>query len=377
MQVFRDILVAVVGLTPQIITETVYYLIQVRQPPATLAAIHVLTTSPGQERVVTQLLAPRRGHFHTLCAEYGLDAAAIAFEIHVLRDAGSGPLEDIRTASDSAAVADQITTLVRHLTNDPTTRLFCSLAGGRKTQAVLLGFALQLYGRPHDVLLHVLVDDAFQDHPEFFYPSRASHLVRTRDNRLRDAQSVRIDVAEIPYLRLRDKLFPAPPSAEVGFAPAIAQAQQTLDALPKLPPLVFTGASRRIHIGAIAIALQPLELALYTQLAWTRWHQAQSQTGDGWLTLDELEAMRHDIFQRYRRLYGLHAGRVAALRQQWDRGLSREGVRSHFANINRKIRQALSDPAQAVWYQVDRAGPYGQKRYGLRLAPANIELREE
>jgi hypothetical protein len=52
-------------------------------------------------------------------------------------------------------------------------------------------------------------------------------------------------------------------------------------------------------------------------------------------------------------------------------------VRSHFANINRKIRQALSDPAQAVWYQVDRAGPYGQKRYGLRLAPANIELREE
>jgi CRISPR-associated protein (TIGR02584 family) len=37
MQVFRDILVAVVGLTLQIITETVYYLTQVRQPPATLA----------------------------------------------------------------------------------------------------------------------------------------------------------------------------------------------------------------------------------------------------------------------------------------------------------------------------------------------------
>lgn len=73
MQAFRDILVAVVGLTPQVITETLYFLTQVRQPPASLAEIHVLTTRAGKEQVLTHLLAPSRGRFHTFCEEYGLD----------------------------------------------------------------------------------------------------------------------------------------------------------------------------------------------------------------------------------------------------------------------------------------------------------------
>jgi len=142
MPAWRDILVAVVGLTPQIITETVYYLTQVHRPAVTLTGIHVLTTQLGKAQLLTQLLAPQGGHFYAFCTEYGLDPAAIAFEIHVLRDTAEVPLEDIRTASDSVAVADQIATVVRRLTSDPTTRLHCSLAGGRKTQSVLLGFAL-------------------------------------------------------------------------------------------------------------------------------------------------------------------------------------------------------------------------------------------
>src|SRR5262245_33676219 len=174
MPAFRDTFVAVVGLTPQVITETVYYLTQVHRPPVALAGIHVLTTQLGQTQLLTQLLAPHSGHFHASCAEYGLDPATIDFEVHVLRDAAGIPLEDIRTATDSRAVADQIAALIRHLTGDPTTRLYCSLAGGRKTQSVLLGFALQLYGRPQDRLLHVLVDEALQNHPAFFYPSKES-----------------------------------------------------------------------------------------------------------------------------------------------------------------------------------------------------------
>ena len=177
MPAFRDILVAVVGLTPQVITETIYYLTQVHRPPVALAGIHVLTTQLGQTQLLTQLLAPGSGHFHTFCAEYGLDATSIGLEMHVLKDEVGIPLEDIRTATDSIAVADQIAALVRYLTNEPTTRLYCSLAGGRKTQSVLLGFALQLYGRPQDRLLHVLVDEALQNHPDFFYPSKEPRVL--------------------------------------------------------------------------------------------------------------------------------------------------------------------------------------------------------
>ncbi len=206
---FREILVAVAGLTPQVITETLYYLTQKRDPPVAITAIHVLTTQPGGQRILSDLLTLDDGRFYAFCREYDLDPTTIAFDaehIHVLTDATGAPLEDIRTAADSTAVADQILDFIRHLTDDPATRLYCSLAGGRKTQSVSLGFALQLYGRPQDTLLHVLVDEAFEGHPDFFYPSRASRLIRSRDGRRINAHTARVDVAEIPYVRLSDKL---------------------------------------------------------------------------------------------------------------------------------------------------------------------------
>jgi CRISPR-associated protein (TIGR02584 family) len=376
MQAFRDILVAVVGLTPQVITETVYYLTQVCRPPVALAEIHVLTTLPGQEQLRTRLLAPAQSRFSTFCHEYGLDPAAIRFEVHLLRDASHVPLEDIRTQADSAAVADQIATFIRRLTDDPTTRLHCSLAGGRKTQSVLLGFALQLYGRPQDTLLHVLVSEEFQDHPDFFYPSKESRLLRTRDGHLVDAREARIEVAEIPYPRLREKLLTSGRDLTYGFGSAVEQAQYTLDTLLDLPSLVITRSSRSIRIGAREIVLPPLEFVLYSQLAQSRLRSVQPERDDGFVTLDELENMQEALLQRYESLYGPHAERVAMLRKKWAQGMPWDSVRSHFANINRKISTTIPDVAQAVFYRISSERLYGRTRYGLRLPPGKIVLRE-
>ena len=180
----------------------------------------------------------------------------------MLTDAAGVPLEDIRTADDSAAVADQILALIRRLTDDPATRLHCSLAGGRKTQSVSLGFALQLYGRPQDTLLHVLVDEAFEHHVDFFYPSRQPRLIQTRDGRQIDAHTARIDVAEIPFLRLREKLFGSQPTSPTGFDEVIARAQQTLDLLPNPAVLLIVPKNRRIRIGQVEITLRPIELVV-------------------------------------------------------------------------------------------------------------------
>jgi CRISPR-associated protein (TIGR02584 family) len=45
-------------------------------------------------------------------------------------------------------------------------------------QSVLLGFALQLYGRPQDSLLHALVDEAFENHADFFILPTSHDLSR-------------------------------------------------------------------------------------------------------------------------------------------------------------------------------------------------------
>lgn len=371
MPTWQNILVAAVGLTPQVITETVYYLTQVRQPSVTLHAIHVLTTQRGQEQVHAQLLAPAGGHFYALCTEYGLDAAAIDVHIHVLRNAAHGVLDDIRTAADNLAVADQITACVQHLTSDPTTRLFCSLAGGRKTQSMLLGFALQLYGRPQDSLLHVLVDGRVENHPEFFYPPRTTRWLRTHDGQWLDAHTARIDVAELPYLRLRDKLFTA--TDATGFAPTIVQGQRRLDALVDLPPLHLSATARRITIGTTRLSLPPLPFVLYAHLAQLR-SQSSTQGNDGFVTLAELEAQHQALLQHYARLYQPHSGRVERLHQQWAKGFPRDSVRSHFATINHKMHQAIPDATQVLFYRVSSEGAYGNTRYGLRLPPEKIML---
>src|SRR5262245_46458384 len=116
MNAWRELLVAVSGLTPQVITETFYYLTQVRDPPVTIAEIHVLRAQRGGQRILTHLLTPSVGRFYAFCAEYNLDPTTITFDadhIHVFTDVAGIPLDDIRTADDRTAVADQILTLIR------------------------------------------------------------------------------------------------------------------------------------------------------------------------------------------------------------------------------------------------------------------------
>lgn len=374
---WREILVAVAGLTPQVITETLYYLTQVRDPPVGIAEIHILTTQPGRERILTDLLTPDRGHFYTFCTEYDVDPTGIAFDgdhIHVLTDAASVPLEDIRTAADSAAVADQILAFIRRLADDPTTRLHCSLAGGRKTLSVLLGFALQLYGRAQDTLLHVLIREDLEGHPAFFYPPKGPSLIQTRSGQPVEAHRVRVEVAEIPYVRLREKLATDMSHMISGFAPTIDRLQRTLDTLPDLPPLVIEPAVRKIGIGTVQIPLEPMEIVLYTQLALAK--MQREGRGDGFLSVKELNGKRDAMLRRYEQLYNPYSGHVENLRQAWEKRIPPARLRSRFSKISRKIRQAVPRNIDVESYVVTSDRRYGATCYGLRLPPERIDVRE-
>ena len=377
MDVWREILVAVAGLTPQVITETLYYLTQKRDPLVAIAEIYVLTTQPGRQRLLTDLLTPDRGRFYTFCAEYDLDPRSTAFDadhIHVLTDVAGMPLEDIRTADESTAVADQILALIRRLTDDPTTRLHCSLAGGRKTLSALLGFALQLYGRVQDTLMHVLIREELEGHPEFFYPPKRPHLIQTRSGQLVEAHQARVEVAEIPYVRLREKLATSMSHVATGFAPTIDRLQRTLDALPDLPLLVIEPAARKVSIGATQIPLEPMEIVLYTQSALAKIQQ--EGRGDGFLSVRELNGKREAMLRRYEQLYGAYSGHVENLRRAWEKRIPPARLRSRFSKISRKIRQAVPDSIEVESYLVSSDRRYGATRYGLRLLPERIELRE-
>lgn len=67
----KKILVAVTGMSPQIITETLFALY--RQKSWIPNEVWVLTTSIGKRQIVDNLLG-KHGFFHRLCEEYALPA---------------------------------------------------------------------------------------------------------------------------------------------------------------------------------------------------------------------------------------------------------------------------------------------------------------
>ena len=136
----RRILLAVTGLTPQVVTETLYALAVQSTPPFVPTEIHLITTTEGAERARLSLLDPASGQFHALCRDYalsGIDFAAT--NIHTLADAAGRPLADIRTPEDNTRAADCLLAEVRRLCADDACALHVSIAGGRKTMGFFLG----------------------------------------------------------------------------------------------------------------------------------------------------------------------------------------------------------------------------------------------
>jgi len=210
----RHVFVAVLGQTPQIVTETLYALMVERRIP--VSEVFVVTTSVGAERARRDLLDPENGQFFAFCREYGFDPANIVFDDeHILTLTKTPPsrsrsasrptieLEDIRTVEDNRRLAEQLLGIIRQLTRDPQTILHGSIAGGRKTMSAYMLLAFTLYGREQDRLYHVLVPPPFENNPQFFFPPRRERVIGIGVGQVASTREARIDLAEIPFVRLR------------------------------------------------------------------------------------------------------------------------------------------------------------------------------
>ena len=118
----KRVLACVIGLTPQIVTETLYALVVDRQPPFVPTEIHVATTRQGKERLELTLLDRHEGRLGAFAKDYGRPELARALSperIAVINDADGTELDDIVSEDGSRAAADSITRFVQRLTRDP------------------------------------------------------------------------------------------------------------------------------------------------------------------------------------------------------------------------------------------------------------------
>jgi CRISPR-associated protein (TIGR02584 family) len=216
-----NILIAVVGTSPAVVTETLQAL---ADKNVAIDEMHIVTTSIGKEKLFDALRS--KGRFSQLRREYPGDDehAKIADSLLDMDQEhccipryrlDRKELADITSEEDATLMADHICELVRLKTDAPENRVFASIAGGRKTMSFWLGCAMSLFGRPGDKLLHVLVNEPFESCDEFFYKPKGPTKVRVTDDvsskKYKKHDMVSTDIAdialgEIPFPQLRPLL---------------------------------------------------------------------------------------------------------------------------------------------------------------------------
>ena len=364
----RRLLVAVTGLSPQIVTETLYALAVDQETPFVPTEIHLITTADGAKRAKLSLLHPESGWFHRLRADYGLPAIAFDWEhVHVLHDAGSQPLSDIRTPDDNTRAADAITQAMRDFTRDGDSALHVSIAGGRKTMGFYLGYALSLYGRIQDRLSHVLVSSPYESHGEFFYPTPKSHLIRAPepDGRPYDAQDAKVTLAEIPFVRLREGLNPGLMEGTASFSKAVEEAQRAL------PPLGLELDPARCMVNASgeSFRMRPAQFAFYWMLADRARH---GRPGVHWS-----EGIEGELLDYYGRVVNPASGDYDRAEQAYAHGLSAENFNPTKTHIKEELERRLGrrrrrSPIRSRRWSVFPGTRYS--RFGLDLPPGVIRI---
>ncbi len=353
----RRILLAVTGLSPQIVTETLYALAVAADDPWIPTEIRILTTREGAERARLTLLSEAPGWFHRLRADYGLPPIAFdAANLIVVPDADGRPLDDIRSPADNERVADTITAAVRELSADPRTQLHVSLAGGRKTMGFYLGYALSLYGRAQDRLSHVLVSPQFESHPEFFYPTPASHVIYTPapERRPLDTREARVTLAEIPFVRLREGLSLPLLEGRMSFSDTVAAAQRAIEA----PHLTLDPARHCVRAGGVEVAMTPAVFAFYAMFAERALRRAEPLT---WRD----DEYRDEYLLAYRRVLGPLSEHVDKTARRLDAS-AKEHFQEQKAEAKRAIVGVLGKPA-ARPYLLAEYGKRPSTRFGLSL----------
>jgi CRISPR-associated protein (TIGR02584 family) len=343
----RRILLAVTGLSPQIITETLYALAVDRRLWVP-TEIRIITTRQGAEKAQRSLLSDDPGWFHRLRTDYRLPEIAFGVDdIRVIAGPDGRPLDDILAESDNAAVADFITEELRALTADPQASLHVSIAGGRKTMGFYLGYALSLFGREQDRLSHVLVPSSLESRPDFFYPRPAD-------------KEARVHLGPIPFVRLRDGLTDRLLEGRARFSDAVVEAQKALAPLAlHLDPATLT-----VTAGGESFTLKPAQFALYWMMA-ERCIAAKS--GVHWSE----RSMGDELLGFCRAL-----GEVSEQTERAYRRLTEQNFDPAKAHVNRALRSALGE-RRAAPYRIVALEPIAGTRYrrfGLALAPETVTI---
>ncbi len=378
---FNEVLALVVGTTPQVITETICALVQ-QKPPVYPEKIYVITSAVGKKTAEERLID--HGLFQAFAKEFKLDKPTLTRnDFVVVRDSACREIEDITGAEESEALGDVITSLIRDLASDPSVRLHCSIAGGRKTMSFYMGAALQLFGRPWDKLYHVLVTPDFESNPLFFYKPRRNKLIETRlpdgSTRKLNTKNADIHLMELPFIRLREKLS----LQGKNFRDLVTEGQREIDAAAIQPALTLSLESRTVRIGSHIIEIVPVQLMIYATLLRAKIGHCRHpdqlycfECTDCFPTVADLSTPEivKEMAEIYSRIYHHSRARHEEFLLKYGGGMGQDIIRQHISKIKKAVQEQIGDRRLLPFFTVSTVRQWGSSRYGVRAEKGKITI---
>jgi CRISPR-associated protein (TIGR02584 family) len=207
----KVILIATMGASPAVLTETVWSLSHV-----TLSVVPdeivVLTPKNCADRLKKEILSGEESVWNRLLKELVKDKINIdgklvfgEMSIHVIPDAHKNAMWDLRSAEDNLLAADFMMQEIRKYSESPDTEIIASIAGGRKTMSALLLSCMTLLGREEDKVVHVLLPEELEGgaEPPFYFPQKGVVHVSKRTGKKYKGEKLRSELFEVPFVRMR------------------------------------------------------------------------------------------------------------------------------------------------------------------------------
>ena len=264
----EKILIALCGMSPAVLTETVYALAEDKCCPS---QVIVITTTAGREKIEEELF--QSGIWGKLLnnIKVNIDLGMTSYHIRLIPKSDAlGDAEDILTTSDNTRTADFILGTLREFTENADTEIIFSIAGGRKTMSVLGSMAMALLGREQDRLCHVLVNYPFDNpslKPRFYFPEKKKRVFRLSDGNEFSEENAEITLCDIPFPRLK-YLFQSELNRLPGnFNDTVALANSRISNRIQPPDLKIIPERMEIFFNEKPVRFNCAEFVMYWMLA--------------------------------------------------------------------------------------------------------------
>jgi len=339
----KNVLLALCGMSPAVITETVYALRR-REAPVRLGEVVVITTSAGKASLVSALFDS--GLWARMRRELGMDKDEALFGPtdcsirQIPKAARDVNAPDVVSAADCEQAGDFILETLRQFTENPDLNVIFSLAGGRKTMSAQAALAMAMLGRRQDMLCHVLAEPPFDDPrltPKFFYPSPsiAHYLTSAGENVA--ASDRTITLTELPFPRLR-YLFEKDLSRLPGtYSGMVSFANQEIGASAK-PTLSFDPKRTLFVVDGQEVKLKPAHFVLCWMLGMRRVKGLPDITGQDTLM---------EVFQVFAQRISQKVMPEIVNHGHFESLGSKDNIRKAVSDLNKALKAQLSAEAFA------------------------------